>query len=81
MTETKENSLIEVDIYTTSKISNIYSPSFLKKTETGLMKQNNSKVELYHCNLRLDSGKNLTDDADINIYYQAYENDRPQILA
>jgi len=38
MTETKENSLIEVDIYTTSQISNIFCPSFFKKTDAGLVR-------------------------------------------
>lgn len=46
LTETKENSQIQININSTSAIANIFSPKMLKKTELGRIKTRKSKEEV-----------------------------------
>jgi len=81
LTETKENSHIQIDINSTSAIANIFSPKIFKKTDLGQIKTRKSKKEVNSYQLILEDGNLLKDDDDLNIYYQPIDNDRPQILS
>lgn len=81
LTETKENSTIQIDINSTSPISNIFSPKILKKVDLGQIKNPKSLEEVYSCFLNLEDGSLLKDDSELNIYYQSIDNGKPQIFS
>lgn len=81
LTETKENSHIQVDINSTSPIANIFSPKILKKTDLGKIKTRKQQEEVNSYQLILEDGNLLNDDNELNIYYQPIDNDKPQILS
>ncbi len=77
LTETKENSSIQININSTSPISNIFSPKIFKKNYLGQMKNPKSLEEIYSYSLNLEDNSLLNDENELNIYYQTIDKEKP----